>query len=309
MWLCVAVGVFQVFLCIRVLLLRLSPCALTPVWPVILTELLKIFTVALGRGGLERLPTFEKKPREPLPSTTLLLAALKVVAAAEQLRLPAFALTRWMFFRDFSQDTRPATPSQPPSASAKDATCANVSEADAGEAPFKNSSEKDSNEESAAAAPGPDAENEAPAFEELNSAASPEGGAALEAEGSLGSEDFEPFLETLAHQTSNEGHTPTSASDSKTSPRTLAVSEAVSFKDTTRRIRPKDAKQGQPCSSSRLGPLSASLVCVRWKANSGRRSWWRQRRPCVPTPSEVLTPWLLGEKRGVSLFPPPLLQR
>uniref|UniRef100_A0A0G4IFE5 Uncharacterized protein n=1 Tax=Chromera velia CCMP2878 TaxID=1169474 RepID=A0A0G4IFE5_9ALVE len=72
----------QVFLAMRVLMLCVSPQYLTPLWPVLLTELIKVLS---GR---------------PLQDPQLVLAALKVVDLASVLELPEFHLHQWIFVSD-----------------------------------------------------------------------------------------------------------------------------------------------------------------------------------------------------------------
>ncbi|PFH37119.1 hypothetical protein BESB_035770 [Besnoitia besnoiti] len=102
----------QVFLCIRVLLLRLSSSALTPVWPIVLTELIKVFSSATSAATSPRSPPASALPASPCssssfvqapasaPSLSLLLAALKVVDLAALLDLPEFRLYQWMFVEE-----------------------------------------------------------------------------------------------------------------------------------------------------------------------------------------------------------------
>ncbi|KAF8817986.1 Dopey, N-terminal domain-containing protein [Cardiosporidium cionae] len=79
-----AIRVFEkVFLCIRVLFLKISSSSLTPVWPVLLTELIRIFSAKAEK--LEE---------------SLILAALKVVDLAGVLNIPDFHLYQWMFLSD-----------------------------------------------------------------------------------------------------------------------------------------------------------------------------------------------------------------
>ncbi|CBZ54720.1 putative dopey, N-terminal domain-containing protein [Neospora caninum Liverpool] len=117
----------QVFLCVRVLLLRLSSSALTPVWPILLTELIKVFSSATSASVVlsppssasspfpSALPAFPSSALMPHaaqvppsahtcsganPSLSLLLAALKVVDVAALLDLPEFHLYQWMFVEE-----------------------------------------------------------------------------------------------------------------------------------------------------------------------------------------------------------------
>ncbi|KFH16368.1 Dopey, N-terminal domain-containing protein [Toxoplasma gondii MAS] len=113
----------QVFLCIRVLLLRLSASALTPVWPILLTELIKVFSsasVPAVSAGAPSSPLASASPSSPPSggtsqptqaaaataaggasvSLSLLLAALKVVDVAALLDLPEFHLYQWMFVEE-----------------------------------------------------------------------------------------------------------------------------------------------------------------------------------------------------------------
>jgi len=73
----------QVFLCLRVLLLRFSPKSLSPFWPVILTELMKIFTMSN-------------------PESELLLAATKFLHLAFIIPNEEFNLFKWMFANESS---------------------------------------------------------------------------------------------------------------------------------------------------------------------------------------------------------------
>eukprot|EP01071_Lankesteria_metandrocarpae_P013462 Lankesteria_metandrocarpae@DN7213_c0_g1_i1.p1 len=80
----------QVMLCMRALLLKISPESLTSVWPLLLTELINVFIAATGNSAEEKVP----------PSLALSLAALKVVDLSSLLDLPAFHLYQWIFIND-----------------------------------------------------------------------------------------------------------------------------------------------------------------------------------------------------------------
>ncbi|QRW09045.1 hypothetical protein RhiLY_08044 [Ceratobasidium sp. AG-Ba] len=79
----------EIYLCMRVLLCRLSPHNMSSFWPVILTELIRLFTSALV---------------EPLPDASdelqLLLAACKCVDLMLVLQTPEFQIHQWMFVTD-----------------------------------------------------------------------------------------------------------------------------------------------------------------------------------------------------------------
>ncbi|KAF8559912.1 hypothetical protein OG21DRAFT_1528688 [Imleria badia] len=79
----------EVFLCIRVLLCRLSPHNLTSFWPVVLTELYRIFEqiiVAVPADESEDLP--------------LILSASKCLDLLLTLQTPEFQIHQWMFVTD-----------------------------------------------------------------------------------------------------------------------------------------------------------------------------------------------------------------
>ncbi|KAF8131645.1 Dopey, N-terminal-domain-containing protein [Boletus edulis] len=79
----------EVFLCIRVLLCRLSPHNLTSFWPVILTELYRIFEQIIVS-----VPADES---EDLP---LILSASKCLDLLLTLQTPEFQMHQWMFVTD-----------------------------------------------------------------------------------------------------------------------------------------------------------------------------------------------------------------
>lgn len=86
--------IIQAFLCFRVLCLRTSSHLFSPFWPIVLTELIRIFSLPL------------------IPEHySLILAVLKVVDLAILLDLPDFHLYQWVFIADAST-TVPFTTSQ-----------------------------------------------------------------------------------------------------------------------------------------------------------------------------------------------------
>ncbi|CAE6407081.1 unnamed protein product [Rhizoctonia solani] len=79
----------EVFLCVRILLCRLSPHNLSSFWPVILTELIRIFDSALV-----------DPPADGSDELLLLLAACKCVDLMLVLQTPEFQIHQWMFVTD-----------------------------------------------------------------------------------------------------------------------------------------------------------------------------------------------------------------
>ncbi|KAF8753997.1 Dopey, N-terminal [Rhizoctonia solani] len=79
----------EVFLCVRILLCRLSPHNLSSFWPVILTELIRIFDLALV-----------DPPTDNSDELLLLLAACKCVDLMLVLQTPEFQIHQWMFVTD-----------------------------------------------------------------------------------------------------------------------------------------------------------------------------------------------------------------
>ncbi|KAL8431657.1 hypothetical protein ACSSS7_005145 [Eimeria intestinalis] len=94
----------QVFVCVRVLLLRLPAASRTPVWPIVLTELIRVFSCLSAPiatpGGPPSSSTSGSPPTAALEAPPLLLAGLKVVELAMLLELPDFTLYRWVFFEE-----------------------------------------------------------------------------------------------------------------------------------------------------------------------------------------------------------------
>ncbi|CAE6439749.1 unnamed protein product [Rhizoctonia solani] len=79
----------EVLLCVRVLLCRLSPHNLSSFWPVILTELIRIFASALVDS-----------PADNSDELLLLLAACKCVDLMLVLQTLEFQIHQWMFVTD-----------------------------------------------------------------------------------------------------------------------------------------------------------------------------------------------------------------
>ncbi|KAG9078206.1 hypothetical protein FS749_009829 [Ceratobasidium sp. UAMH 11750] len=79
----------EIYLCVRVLLCRLSPHNLSSFWPVILTELIRLFTSALV-----------EPPQDNSDELQLLLAACKCVDLMLVLQTPEFQIHQWMFVTD-----------------------------------------------------------------------------------------------------------------------------------------------------------------------------------------------------------------
>ncbi|KAJ1302793.1 hypothetical protein OPQ81_003100 [Rhizoctonia solani] len=79
----------EVLLCVRVLLCRLSPHNLSSFWPVILTELIRIFASAMV-----------DPPADGSDELLLLLAACKCVDLMLVLQTPEFQIHQWMFVTD-----------------------------------------------------------------------------------------------------------------------------------------------------------------------------------------------------------------
>ncbi|KAL8448843.1 hypothetical protein Emed_003551 [Eimeria media] len=95
----------QVFVCVRVLLLRLPAASRTPVWPIVLTELIRVFSCLSAPittpGALPSSTSGGPSPvASEAPPPPLLLAGLKVVELAMLLELPDFTLYRWVFFEE-----------------------------------------------------------------------------------------------------------------------------------------------------------------------------------------------------------------
>ncbi|CDJ61820.1 hypothetical protein, conserved, partial [Eimeria maxima] len=115
-----------VFLCVRVLLLRLPLAARTPVWPIVMTELIRVFSGALSSS----LPPLAGAPPPAVAAPlvppaagdpvnmqgtplSLLSAGVKVVELATLLDLPDFSLYRWVFLADDSAAAAAATAATP----------------------------------------------------------------------------------------------------------------------------------------------------------------------------------------------------
>ncbi|KAG9313948.1 Dopey, N-terminal-domain-containing protein [Chiua virens] len=79
----------EVFLCIRVLLCRLSPHNLTSFWPVVLTELYRIFEQIIVTV-----------PADESEDLHLILAASKCLDLLLALQTPEFQIHQWMFITD-----------------------------------------------------------------------------------------------------------------------------------------------------------------------------------------------------------------
>ncbi|CAE7181510.1 unnamed protein product [Rhizoctonia solani] len=79
----------EVLLCVRILLCRLSPHNLSSFWPVIVTELIRIFATALVDS-----------PADGSDELLLLLAACKCVDLMLVLQTPEFQIHQWMFVTD-----------------------------------------------------------------------------------------------------------------------------------------------------------------------------------------------------------------
>ncbi|CAE6478176.1 unnamed protein product [Rhizoctonia solani] len=79
----------EVLLCVRILLCRLSPHNLSSFWPVIVTELIRIFALALVDA-----------PSDGSDELSLLLAACKCVDLMLVLQTPEFQIHQWMFVTD-----------------------------------------------------------------------------------------------------------------------------------------------------------------------------------------------------------------
>ncbi|KAG9123031.1 hypothetical protein FRC07_000333 [Ceratobasidium sp. 392] len=79
----------EIYLCVRVLICRLSPHNMSSFWPVILTELIRLFTSALV-----------DPPEDDSDELQLLLAACKCVDLMLVLQTPEFQIHQWMFVTD-----------------------------------------------------------------------------------------------------------------------------------------------------------------------------------------------------------------
>jgi len=79
----------EVYLCVRVLLCRLSPHNMSSFWPVILTELIRLFTAALV-----------EPPADGSDDLHLLLAACKCVDLMLVLQTQEFQIHQWIFVTD-----------------------------------------------------------------------------------------------------------------------------------------------------------------------------------------------------------------
>ncbi|KAF9566957.1 hypothetical protein CPC08DRAFT_758587 [Agrocybe pediades] len=79
----------EVFLCIRVLLCRLSPHNLTSFWPVVLTELYRIFEQAMA-----------SLPADNSEDLQLILSACKCIDTLLVLQTEEFQIYQWMFTTD-----------------------------------------------------------------------------------------------------------------------------------------------------------------------------------------------------------------
>ncbi|CAE6451535.1 unnamed protein product [Rhizoctonia solani] len=79
----------EVLLCVRILLCRLSPHNLSSFWPVVLTELIRIFASALV-----------DPPADGSDELLLLLASCKCVDLMLVLQTPEFQIHQWMFVTD-----------------------------------------------------------------------------------------------------------------------------------------------------------------------------------------------------------------
>eukprot|EP00918_Siedleckia_nematoides_P073227 GHVU01159883.1.p1 GENE.GHVU01159883.1~~GHVU01159883.1.p1 ORF type:complete len:609 (-),score=143.44 GHVU01159883.1:84-1766(-) len=80
----------NVFLTIRILLLRISAEHLTPLWPLLISELLRLFS-STGKWT---------NASDPHTAPPHMLDALKVVDLASLLDLPEFLFHRWLFVTD-----------------------------------------------------------------------------------------------------------------------------------------------------------------------------------------------------------------
>ncbi|KJE92789.1 hypothetical protein CAOG_003688 [Capsaspora owczarzaki ATCC 30864] len=89
----------QVFLALRVLLLRVSPVNLTSFWPIILTELIRILTITLENAAAVPSGLEVVVPRTmPNPNAVgVVLAACKLLDLLLLLPLEHFPLHRWAF--------------------------------------------------------------------------------------------------------------------------------------------------------------------------------------------------------------------
>ena len=90
----------QVFLCLRVLLTRVSPEHLASIWPILLMELIRIFSHSKnGLTGASKSSDTSSGSLSPT-SATLLSQACKFLDTALVLVPAQFALYAWMFVRD-----------------------------------------------------------------------------------------------------------------------------------------------------------------------------------------------------------------
>jgi len=96
----------ETLLYIRVLLLKTTPGFLTPVWPVVLAELIKILTQSSGVARNTQAGSNEQ--------WELCLAALKVADTASLLEIDEFHLHQWMFMPDLQGTPSALAPAAAP---------------------------------------------------------------------------------------------------------------------------------------------------------------------------------------------------
>ncbi|WVW80007.1 hypothetical protein I302_101980 [Kwoniella bestiolae CBS 10118] len=87
----------EVYLCLRVLMIRISPQHLTNFWPVILTELLRIFEL-----------TMDDPPEDGSEELQLVLAACKFLDLLLVIQSEDFQVHQWMFITDTTDAIYPA---------------------------------------------------------------------------------------------------------------------------------------------------------------------------------------------------------
>ncbi|KAK4687443.1 hypothetical protein P7C73_g2673, partial [Tremellales sp. Uapishka_1] len=92
----------EVYLCLRVLTCRISPQHLTNFWPVILTELLRVFEA-----------TMDEPPADGSEQLQLVLAACKFLDLLLVIQSEDFQIHQWMFVTDTTDAIYPSEPHTP----------------------------------------------------------------------------------------------------------------------------------------------------------------------------------------------------
>lgn len=89
----------EAYLCLRVMLLRFQSRHLTTLWPIIITELVRLFE-SYASGGEEGGTATQHLPADGSDGVHLLVAACKFVDALLCLRTPEFQVHQWLFVND-----------------------------------------------------------------------------------------------------------------------------------------------------------------------------------------------------------------